>query len=148
MSSKGAPKKRACETLSATQALGFALARTRNRLSALVPMAKSLHTQIIARALELISEETHWTRCALARKKDWTICDWNDQKAFSYCAVGALARVAADLVGSTRQAFSLYLAVARHVLGANGRAHECLPTINDQEGHVVILAMFRKALVL
>jgi hypothetical protein len=108
-------------------------------------MAKPLQHQIIARAVELIADETHWTRGALARDQRGTPCCWDSQKALKFCAMGALARAASDLLGSTTDAGSLAAATARQVLAANG-VTRCVQQINDIEGHAAVVRALQKAL--
>ena len=61
-------------------------------------MAKPLQHQIVARALELISDEAHWTRGFVARRADGSLCASSDLRAAQFCAVGALNRAAHELV--------------------------------------------------
>ena len=108
-------------------------------------MVRPLQHQIIARALELIADEAHWTRGALARDKRGVNCGWDSQKALKFCGMGALARAATDLLGSTTDAGSLAAATARQVLAANGETR-CLQLINDFEGHAAVVRALQKAL--
>jgi hypothetical protein len=108
-------------------------------------MAKPLQHQIIARAMELIADEAHWTRGALARDKHGVFCCWESARATKFCAVGALARAAADLLGSTADAGPLALDVARQVMIANA-VPRCLQQINDIEGHAAVVRALQKAL--
>ena len=107
-------------------------------------MAKTLQHQIVARALELVSDEAHWTRGFVARRVDGGLCACFDPWAARFCAVGALNRAARELVGvgGVEHAY----AAERFVLAANGRHHDSLPIINDNDGHEVIVAMFKVAL--
>ena len=111
-------------------------------------MAQTLQHQIIAAALALIASEEHWAQGTLAQTKHGAICLWNDGEAHRFCAVGALAKVATDLIGDVAQAGSLATEIAKHVLIANERAALSLAEINDVEGHAAIVAMFRRALQL
>jgi hypothetical protein len=108
-------------------------------------MAKPLQHQIIAGALELIADEAHWTRGALARDKRGLVCCWESREAFRFCAVGALARAAADLLGSASDAGPLALAIARDVMIADG-VTRCVQQINDIEGHAAVVRALQKAL--
>jgi hypothetical protein len=92
-------------------------------------MTKSLQHQIIGRALELIADGAHWTR----------------GEAIKFCAVGALARAAIDLLGSTVNTASLAAATAKEVMAANG-ATRCLQQINDIEGHAAAVRALQRAL--
>ena len=109
-------------------------------------MAHTLQHQIIARALDIISDREHWVSGTLARQSDGSICFWGHPYAYRYCAMGALARAAMEILGESRVAKRLTGEVAEHVLEVNNRQFERLPTINDTEGHRVIVAMFEKAL--
>jgi hypothetical protein len=109
-------------------------------------MAHTIQHQIITRALELISEETNWTRGALARNRSGLACSWDDAEAYRYCAIGALARAVADLFGPSREVGSTAIRAASHVLMANGLVGASLPSINDVRGHAAVVGMFKKAL--
>ena len=109
-------------------------------------MSKPLHHQIVARALEIISDEEHWTRASVARTADGTQCACFDPRAARFCAIGALNRAARELVGAVEVEHG-YVA-ERFVLAANGRHHDSLSRINDTDGHEVIVAMFEVALAL
>ena len=107
-------------------------------------MAKPLQHQIVARALEIISDEEHWTRGCVARTADGKQCACFDPRAARFCAIGALNRAARELLG-VAGVEPAYAAEA-FVLAANGRHHDSLPCINDNCGHEVIVAMFKVAL--
>src|ERR1700730_8805882 len=106
-------------------------------------MAKPLQQQIIARALDIISDESKWTRGSLARLADGTACACLDPRAVRFCAVGALNRAAGELLGDN----GFYHATeGEHLVHeANGELH-CLPSINDADGRAVVIAMFKVAL--
>jgi hypothetical protein len=108
-------------------------------------MAKPLQHQIIARAIELIADEAHWTRGALARDERGRACCWDSAGVTRFCAVGALVRAAADLLGSTVNATSLASVAAKEVMGANGGTR-CVQQINDIEGHAAIVKALQKVL--
>jgi hypothetical protein len=107
-------------------------------------MARPLQHQIVARALEIISNEEHWTRVWVARRADGRPCSCFDPWAARFCAIGALNRAAREIVGVAGVEHA-YVA-ERFVLDANGRHHDSLPRINDNDGHEVIVAMFKVAL--
>jgi hypothetical protein len=109
-------------------------------------MAQALQRQIIAAALNLIEDEEHWTRGAIARTADRYACAWNDPGAVRFCAVGALVRVAYDLVGNEGQARELAIRAARQIAAASNRQRAVLPYVNDCEGHAATVAMFKRAL--
>ncbi len=107
-------------------------------------MARPLQQQIIARALDLISDEARWTSLVIARKADGKTCEWVHPLATRFCAVGALDRAAYELLGTGGAETALR--AGKFVLAANDRPNDSLPRINDHEGHAVIVAMFRRAL--
>lgn len=107
-------------------------------------MARPLQQQIIARALDLISDETRWTCLVIARKADGKTCEWSHPLASRFCAVGALDRAAYELLGTGGTETALR--AEKFVLAANDRPNDSLFRINDQEGHAVIVAMFERAL--
>jgi hypothetical protein len=107
-------------------------------------MAKTLQHQIIEGALWLIAEEEHWTRCSMARTREGDACSVLDPEAVSFCAVGALWRVANELMG-TLDAFELVETIAKRVVDVNGRTG-CLQTCNDLEGHAAVVRMLQVAL--
>jgi len=107
-------------------------------------MSNELEKQIIGRALNLILEQEHWTRGALARSSNDRPCTWSDPAAARFCAVGALNRAAMEAVkgwGCSRAMQAQELIIA-----ANNRSGDELIEINDNEGHSTVIAMFRAAL--
>jgi hypothetical protein len=107
-------------------------------------MAKPLQHQIVARALEIVSDEEHWTRACVARTAEGRQCACFDPRAARFCAIGALNRAAREIVGVVGVEHA-YVA-ERFVLAATGRHHDSLPCINDNYGHEVIVSMFKVAL--
>ena len=107
-------------------------------------MAGGLEKQIIARALEIIREQGHWTREALARSSKNHPCSWSDLAGMQFCAVGALNRAAGEIVKGWGCATAIE--AEKFVLAANDRSGDDLAKINDEEGHEVIVEMFKKAL--
>jgi hypothetical protein len=106
-------------------------------------MAKPLQHQIIARALEIILDESKWTRGAMARMADGAACAPLDPLAVRFCAVGALYRAAGELLSSN--GFDRALEAEHLVLAASSELHG-LPSINDIEGREAVIAMFKVAL--
>ncbi len=106
-------------------------------------MVRPLQHEIIARALELIADEAHWTSLVIARTADGKICEWVHPLAARFCAVGALDRAAYELLGPKGDES---LKAEKYVLAANNRATDSLPRINDHEGHAAIVSMFKYAL--
>jgi hypothetical protein len=115
------------------------LSRLRSRC-----MAKPLQHQIIARALELISDEANWSRCAWARTARGRPCSWTHPYAAKFCAIGALNRAAFEL--TTERSYELAMSAERHIMAASSIPHRHLPYVNDTEGHAAIVAMFKHAL--
>jgi hypothetical protein len=107
-------------------------------------MARSIQHQIIARALEIISDEKRWTRLVIARTAEGEPCPCLSASAERFCAVGALYRAAGDLLAG--EAFPIVFKTQKFVLAANDAASDSLPRINDVQGHECILAMFKRAL--
>jgi hypothetical protein len=106
-------------------------------------MATPLQQQIITRALEIISDESKWTRASLARLADGTACACLNPRAVRFCAVGALNRAAGELLSSN--AFQHALEAEQYVLKANSELNG-LASINDNDGRKVVIAMFKVAL--
>ncbi len=108
-------------------------------------MAKTLQHQIIARALELISDESRWTRGAMARNACRWSCPVEDPEAVRFCAVGAIRRAALELLGEADT--GLVDQIEAIVLSTNGQARTNLAAINDRRGREAIVVMFQKALI-
>jgi hypothetical protein len=106
-------------------------------------MTKPLQHQIIARALEIISDESKWTRGSTARLADGTACACVDPRAVRFCAVGALYQAAGELLAGN--GFNRALEAEHLVLEANNELRG-LPSINDVEGREAVIAMFKVAL--
>lgn len=106
-------------------------------------MARSLHHQIIARALEVINDEEHWTRGAVARTAIGEVCGADDPLAARFCAVGALSRAVHDL--GEMSSVHIFKA-AEFILAANNSPNDSIARINDAYGHAVIVKMFKRAL--
>ncbi len=109
-------------------------------------MSLPLQQQIIARALDLIEDEENWTPIFVARAADGRPCACMDLAAVRFCAIGALLRAANETTGIEEVGVVQAFAAEKLILKADGRAHDTLPRINDQEGHAVIVAMFKRAM--
>ena len=109
-------------------------------------MAKTLRHHIIARAVELISDESRWTGGAMARDARRRSCPVHAPEAVRFCAIGALARAAFELLGPPSNP-DLVDQLEAMVLAANGLEQTNLACINDRQGREAILELFRKALV-
>ena len=108
-------------------------------------MAKSIQQQIILRALEIVSDENKWTAATLARDQHGRSCAFQAPEAVRFCAVGALARAALELLGD--RADPLLLArIENTVLVFDGQPRLTLAHINDQQGRQAIIDLFQKAL--
>jgi len=106
-------------------------------------MAKPPQRQIIARALEIISDESRWTRGSMARLADSKPCGCLNARAVCFCAVGALNRAAGEILAANR---FYHASEAEHeVLAANHEARG-LALVNDIEGRRAVIAMFKVAL--
>jgi hypothetical protein len=108
-------------------------------------MAKLLQHQIIERALEIISDESKWTRGAMARNKLGHSCSAWDHEAVRFCAIGAIYRAAFDMLGETLDSAVVEITEAC-IVAANGLEHSSIPSVNDHEGRDAVVAMFQKAL--
>ena len=109
-------------------------------------MAKTLQHQIIARAVELISDERRWTVGAMARNTQRQSCAGYTTEAVRFCAIGALTRAVFELLGPPSNP-DLVDQIEAMVLAANGLERTNLACINDRQGREAILELLRKALV-
>jgi hypothetical protein len=110
-------------------------------------MSLPLQHQIISRALVLIEDEANWTRIYVARAADGKPCACMDKSAVRFCAIGALARAANELIEASGEVgIAKAFAAEKFILKANNRPYDTLPCINDSEGHAVIVGMFKQAL--
>jgi hypothetical protein len=107
--------------------------RTRNIRDKLSPLA-----------LEIISDEAHWTRSFTARTSAGHPCACFDPSASKFCAIGALIRATGELLGEP--SFERAYEAEKHVLLVNRRPADTLPFINDVEGREAVVAMFEVAL--
>jgi hypothetical protein len=104
------------------------------------PMSKSLKHQIVNRAFELVSDERTWTRASMARTGDNRPCSCTSPEAVRFCALGAIYRAAFELTG--QQDATLVQAAVREVCD-----YVQLPYINDMNGRLRVVELFRNALV-
>ena len=119
---------------------------TAEKLRSSLLVSQPLQRQIIAAALTLIEDQERWSRGAIARTADRSACAWSDPNVVRFCALGALVRAAADLVGNEDHARELAVQAAREIAASSGRRGAVLPYINDCEGHLAVVRMFKKAL--
>ena len=108
-------------------------------------MARPIQQQIILRALEIVSDESRWTAATLARDQHGRSCPVKAPEAVRFCAVGALARAAFELLGDAAN-HSLVAHIENTVLAANDHPRLTLAHINDQQGRQAIIGLFKKAL--
>ena len=108
-------------------------------------MARPIQQQIILRALEIVSDENRWTAATLARDQHGRSCPVHAPEAVRFCAVGALARAASELLGD-RANHALVAHIENTVLAADGQPRLNLAHINDQQGRKAIIELFKKAL--
>jgi hypothetical protein len=104
-------------------------------------MARSLHHQLITRALELIENEAHWTRGAIARTASGDVCESDDPLAARFCAIGALSRAVYEL----KMPLNVFK-TAEYILAANNCSNDSLARINDTNGYAAVVEMFNRAL--
>jgi len=107
-------------------------------------MAKSLQHQMIAHALQLIEQESNWSRGDWARTSTDKPCAWSQPDAAKFCATAALNRAALEL--APQRWYDLAATAQRQVLASNSVLDKHLPGINDREGHAVIVTMLKRAL--
>ena len=108
-------------------------------------MAKTLQHQIIVRALELISDDSRWTGGAMARDARRRSCSAYAPQAVRFCALGAIARAAFELLGLADDP-DLIDQIEAKVLAANSREQPNLACINDRDGREAVIEMFKKTL--
>ena len=108
-------------------------------------MAKPLQHQIIARALEIISDEEHCGPSrSVARTADGRQCTLASIRGrYRFCAIGALNAQRANCWVSPELST---LTWPKSFAGRERPASRSLPCINDNCGHEVIVAMFKVAL--
>jgi hypothetical protein len=85
-------------------------------------VAKSLQHLIIARALDIISDEERWTSLAVARTANGNPCDCRDIAAARFCAIGALYRASGELLGEEVSDF--VFRAEKLILRANNRPND------------------------
>ena len=106
-------------------------------------MSQTLQQQIIARALELVSDENSWTGGTMARDARRRSCSVGSEAAVRFCAVGALGRASFELLGTIDA--ELIAEIEATVLATNGLEHLSLASINDRAGREIVVAMLQKA---
>jgi hypothetical protein len=81
----------------------------------------------------------------MARDSSGKSCPACSSKAVQFCAVGALTRVAFDLLGEV-PTHPLIDEIENGILSSSQVQHLSLPQINDQAGREAIVRMFKNAL--
>jgi len=99
----------------------------------------SVEIEVIRRAREIISDPTKWTQGTYARDKYGNCTDPGMENACRWCALGAVVQASIELgvddgIGSA--------SVDRLIDAAGGP----VTTINDNQGHAAVLALFDKAI--
>jgi hypothetical protein len=114
------------------------------------PMSRALHRHIVARARQIIGDPGQWTTRDLARSTVGVPVDPTDDAARRFCAVGALQRAAAELVGDTMDAQILAYESQTAVLEFTGlpEGQTTLEVINDEQGHEAVLDLFGRYLTI
>lgn len=104
-------------------------------------MAKPLSRRIIERARDLIADEAHWCRGALAMDARGVYVCPTDPAAIKYCAMGALIAAAFEISGAPDQAQALAYSAERLLL-----SDRSLVAINDGPGHAEVLDLLEATL--
>jgi hypothetical protein len=107
-------------------------------------MSKSLHHQVVTRAREIITDPHHWIRGAFAIAKDYSPIDPTDERAYRFCAVGALRRAAHEIArGEQRLADHVELALEDFIHRHHPEFDDDLERLNDvNDGHANVLKVF------
>lgn len=98
--------------------------------------------QILEEARELLSDESRWTKGVVARKENGKAVLPNHPEAYSFCALGVIAKVADVSTGE-----NLYypaMSILRNVMG------QTITFFNDapERKHSEVLEAFDKAIAL
>ena len=97
--------------------------------------------QIVKRARDRIADPANWCHGANARTADGSVCKVTDPRAHSFCGFGAL-EVEYRAAGSEFPHICSADELADQ-LAFGGRA---LSTVNDEDGHAAVLALFDSVL--
>ena len=108
-------------------------------------MAKPIQQQIILRALEIVSDESRWTAATLARDQHGRSCPVQAPEAVRFCAVGALARAAFELLGDSAN-HSLVAHIENTVLPQTTIRASLSRTSTTNGDAKTIIELFKKAL--
>jgi hypothetical protein len=107
-------------------------------------VAVSLQKRLLINARALIADRRLWTKGVFARTQQGHAIAWDDVSARRWCAVGAIRRVALDLVHDKGQAERI--AEDLEKLVCDGRWFRSLVVINDFSSHKRILALLDRAI--
>ena len=99
----------------------------------------STETEVLRRAREIISDPTKWTQGTYARDKYGHRAEPDSPAASRWDALGAITRASKEL--GVREGIGAG-SVDRLITIAKGP----VSTINDNQGHAAVLALFDKAL--
>ena len=113
-------------------------------------MSHTLHRHIVTRAREIIGDPERWTTRELATGAVGMRVEPTNPGAKRFCAVGALQRAAAELVGDTLDAQILAYESHIAVLAFTGmpEGQTTLEVINDQQGREAVLDLFGRYLTM
>jgi hypothetical protein len=111
-------------------------------------MSKPLTHHVVARAREIIANPDRWTFGQYAAFKNGKVAEPYYQRAYRFCAVGALNRAAYELTGEhSFKTDTLAENAHRAVLEAAGVKGKGLERINDgPNGHAQVLELFDRFL--
>jgi hypothetical protein len=107
-------------------------------------VATSLQKRLLISARALIADRRLWTKGVFARTQQGHAVAWDDVSARKWCAVGAIRRVALDLVHDRGQAERIAEDVEKVV--CHGRWFRSLVVINDFSSHQRMLALLDRAI--
>jgi hypothetical protein len=107
-------------------------------------VSATLQKRLLIGARALIADRSSWTKGVFARTPQGHAIAWDDAAARKWCAVGAIRRVALDLVHDRDQAERMADDVEKLV--CRGRWFRSLVVINDFSSHRRVLALIDKAI--
>jgi hypothetical protein len=107
-------------------------------------VAATLQKRLLISARALIADRSFWTKGVFARTLQGHAIAWDDASARKWCAVGAIRRVALDLVHDRDHAERIADDVEKLV--CHGRWFRSLVVINDFSSHKRVLSLFDKAI--
>jgi hypothetical protein len=106
-------------------------------------MSKPLTHHVIALARSYIADQRHWTQCAQALLKNGRPTHPHSDRAWRFCATGALVRAGFTLTGDYERAQELCTLACEALRPNQADAQHDIESTNDaRDGHAVILRMF------